>query len=186
MGEFNPYAPSKASMAVRATASAVDSEVRVWRDGKTVVTLHDASLPQRCVKCNAPAHQPTKVRAVYWVNPLLYLVFLISPLILIIVYYIVRKKADVDPGLCEVHKKRRGYGIAGAWLSFLGGLALMFGGIASDAPAAALFGVLLLVVAIVLGMTFGRMLHAKKITKDEVRLGGFCAAYLDDLPDYPR
>jgi hypothetical protein len=186
MAERNPYAPSKASLALRATPSAVDSEVRVWRDGKTVVSLHDASLPQRCVKCNAPADPPTKVRAVYWVNPLLYLVFLISPLILIIIYYIVRKKADVDPGLCEAHKKRRGYGIAGAWLSFLGGLALMFAGIAADSPAAALLGVLLLVVALVLGMTFGRLIHVKKITKDEVRLGGFTDAYLDELPEYPR
>jgi hypothetical protein len=185
MAGRNPYAPSKASLAVRATPSAVDSEVRVWREGKTVVSMHDASLPQRCVKCNAPAHQPTKVRAVYWVNPLLYLVLLVSPLILIIVYYVVRKKADVDPGLCEAHKKRRVYGIAGAWLSFLGGLALIGGGIASDSPGAALFGVLLLVVAIVLGMTFGRLIYVKKITKDEVRLGGFTAAYLDELPDHP-
>jgi hypothetical protein len=85
MGEFNPYAPSKASMAARATASAVDSEARVWREGKTVVALQDASLPRRCVKCNEPADQPTKVRSLYWVHPALYLLLFGGALILLIV-----------------------------------------------------------------------------------------------------
>ena len=100
MSEFNPYAPSKASLAGRTSAPAVDTEVKVWRDGKTVVTLLDASLPARCVKCNEPAEHPTKVRTLYYVHPAVYLTFFAGLLILLIVYLIVRKKADVDPGMC--------------------------------------------------------------------------------------
>jgi hypothetical protein len=185
MSGINPYAPSKASMAPRSSPAAVDSETKVWRDGKTVVTRHDASLPARCVKCNAPADQPTKVRTLYWMNPFIYLLFLINALILIIVYFIVRKKAEVDPGLCERHKKRRLYAITYGWLAFLAGLALIFIGLGGDQPLVAVLGVLLLISALVAAMTFGRIIYAKKITKDEVRLGGFAVAYLDELPDYP-
>jgi hypothetical protein len=184
MGEFNPYAPSKASMAARATASAVDSEARVWREGKTVVALQDASLPRRCVKCNEPADQPTKVRSLYWVHPALYLLLFGGALILLIVYFIVRKKADVDPGLCEKHKKRRLFALAYGWLGFFVGLGMLIT-VGTNDPAFIWLGLLLIISAIVVGMAMGRLVWAKKITKEDVRLGGFCKAYLEELPEYP-
>jgi hypothetical protein len=183
MGEFNPYAPSKASMAPRTAPAAVDSEVRVWRDGKTVIALHDATLPARCVKCNEPAELPTKVRSLYWVNPFVYLLFFAGLLILLIVYLIVRKKADVDPGMCAVHKSRRIWAITGAWLGFIGGFVVLFN--SNEMPALVVIGCLMILAAPIVGLTLGRLVYVKKITKDEVRLGGFCREYLDDLPEYP-
>jgi hypothetical protein len=185
MASHNPYAPSKASLDSRSGAAEVTSDVSVWRDGNVVVTLHDASLPARCVKCNAPAEPPTKERTMYWVHPAVYLLFLAGILILLIVYLVVRKKAEVNPGLCEAHKKRRLAAQAGAWFTFLGGLFAIFGGVSQDLAGVSIFGVLLLVAAIVIGMTWGRLVYVKKITKEEVRLGGCSAAYLDALPDYP-
>ena len=185
MTQHNPYAPSKASMAARTSAPVVDSETRVWRDGKIVVMRHDASLPHRCIKCNEPSDEPTKVRTVYWMNPFLYLLFLISALILIIVYFIVRKKAEIDPGLCARHKQRRTIALTFGWVAGLIGLFAIFAAIGSDSPTPALIGVLLLLAAIIVGMSMGRLVYAKKITKDEVRLGGFCKDYLTDLPEYP-
>lgn len=181
----NPYAPSKASMSARSNNAEVSSEVSVWRDGKTVVTLPDASLPNRCVKCNAPADPPTKERTVYYVHPAVYLLFLAGFLILLIVYLVVRKKAEVNPGLCEQHKKSRAMAIAGAWICCLVGLFCLFAGIGGDKGGMIGFGLLLLVASIVVGMIWGRLIHVKKITKEEVRLGGFSSEYLDDLPDYP-
>jgi uncharacterized membrane protein len=181
----NPYAPSKASMSVRSGNAEVSSEVSVWRDGKAVVTLHDASLPNRCVKCNAPADPPTKERTLYYVHPAVYLLFLTGFLILLIVYMIVRKKAEVNPGLCESHKKSRAMAIAGAWFACLGGLFFVFAGIGADSGGKIGFGLLLILASIVIGVVWGRMIHVKKITKDEVRLGGFSREYLDSLPDYP-
>jgi hypothetical protein len=185
MSQHNPYAPSKATMAGRTAAPAVDSEARVWRDGKIVVMRHDSSLPHRCIKCNEPSDEPTKVRAVYWMNPFLYLLFLISALILIIVYFIVRKKAEIDPGLCARHKNRRMIALTYGWVVSLIGLFSIFAAIGSDSPTPALIGGLLLLSAIIVGISMGRLVYAKKITSDEVRLGGFCKEYLDDLPEYP-
>jgi hypothetical protein len=186
MDSHNPYAPSKASLGSRSGKADVSSDVSVWRDGKTVVTLHDASLPPRCVKCNAPADHPTKERTLYWVHPAVYLLLLAGFLILLIVYLVVRKKADVNPGLCERHKKYRLGALAYGWLGFFGGLLLSFAGGAADSSAVMVLGLLMMISAIVVGMIWGRLIYVKKITKDEVRLGGFSSDYLDELPDYPN
>jgi hypothetical protein len=184
MASHNPYAPSQASLGSRAGKTDVSSEVSVWRDGKTVVTLHDASLPSRCVKCNEPADQPTKERTLYWVHPAVYLLILAGGLILLIVYLVVRKKAEVNPGLCDAHKKRRLGALAYGWLGFFGGFFLAIAGGSSDSPGVLWLGLLMMISAIVVGMVWGRLIYVKKITKDEVKLGGFSAAYLDELPDY--
>jgi len=185
MASHNPYAPSKASLGSRSGNADVSSSVSVWRDGKTVITLHDAALPARCVKCNEPADQPTKERTLYWVHPAVYLLIFAGGLILLIVYLVVRKKAEVNPGLCDPHKKRRLGALAYGWLGFFGGFFLAVGGGTADSPAVLVLGLLMMVSAIVVGMIWGRLIYVKKITKDEVKLAGFSSAYLDDLPDYP-
>ena len=136
----NPYAPSRASLGARSAVAEVSSEVSVWRDGKVVVTLPDASLPPRCVKCNAPADQPTKERTLYWVHPAVYLLIFGGGLILLIVYMVVRKKADVNPGLCDAHKKRRLGALAYGWLGFFGGFLLACIGGAADSGGSVLLG----------------------------------------------
>ncbi len=183
MASHNPYAPSTASLGARTAPADVTSDVSVWRDGKTVVALQDAALPPRCVKCNAPADQPTKERTLYWVHPAVYLLFFVGGLIVLIVYLIIRKKAEVNPGLCEPHKKRRLAALSYGWLGFFGGFLLS---ILGGGGAATLVGLLLMVSAVVIGMAWGRLIWAKKITEDEVRLQGFAPDYLDDLPNYPR
>lgn len=185
MDPNNPYAPSKASLGAHSGKAEVSSDVSVWRDGSTVVTLHDATLPARCVKCNAPADPPTRERTLYWVHPAVYLLFFAGLLVLLIVYLIVRKKAAINPGLCEAHKKRRLGALAYGWLGFFGGIALMFAGGPADSAAVAIIGVLVMISALVVGLVWGRLVYAKKISKDEVRLGGFAREYLDGLPDYP-
>jgi len=150
-----------------------------------VVALHDASLPARCVKCNKPADQPIKERTLYWVHPAVYLLILAGFIILLIVYLVVRKKAEVNPGLCEEHKKRRIMGLAYGWLGFFGGLTLLIGGAAAGKGGVSILGLLIMISAIVIGMIWGRLIWVKKVTKDEVRLGGFSPEYLDRLPEYP-
>jgi hypothetical protein len=183
MDPHNPYAPSKASLGARPGKAEVSSDVSVWRDGSTLVALHDAALPARCVKCNAPADPPTKERTLYWVHPAVYLLFFAGLLVLLIVYLVVRKKAEVNPGLCGAHKKRRVGALTYGWLGFFGGIALMFAG--GSAAAVAIVGLFVMISALVVGLVWGRLVYAKKITKDEVRLGGFAPGYLDELPDYP-
>jgi len=184
MDKHNPYAPSRASLA-GATARPLEGSGGAWRDGTVLVLSPDASLPQRCVKCNEPAEQPSKRRRVYWHSPWIYLLILVNILIYAIVAIIARKKAVIAPGLCATHKARRRIGVSIAWaLLFIGLIALFMGG-ANRNPGAALGGILLILIAAVVSMSVARVLRAKRIDSRYVRLKGCGTAFLDSMPRFP-
>lgn len=84
MNDYSPYAPPRAEV--------TDTrEGDIWRQGKLVVTRRDAHFPGRCIKCNAPASNSSKLQ-LYWHTPVLYLLVLISLPIYAIAAYFVRKK----------------------------------------------------------------------------------------------
>jgi hypothetical protein len=186
MTKHNPYAPSVASLKRGSAAPDVTGEVRVWRDGKDLIMLHDASLAARCVKCNEPAQDPTKVRTLYWHHPAIYLVILANLIVYVIVAMIVRKKADVDPGLCVRHKKKRTLAITFGWFGVLVGIGSVFAAAASEEPSPGLLllGVLLFFVSILVGGRMARIVYAKKIETQLVRLRGCGEEYLASHPEY--
>src|SRR6185503_10665153 len=159
------------------------STTEVWRDRKTLVMVHEADLPDRCVKCNEPADLPSKPRRVYWHHWAVYLVILLNIVIYAIVALIVRKKAVVAPGLCTRHKTRRAVALTVGWVGFAGSFALMFAGFsASIDPAFGLLGLLLLLVAMIGLVIAGRIVYATRIDDDYVYLKGCKPAFLDSLP----
>jgi Zn-finger in Ran binding protein and others len=86
----------------------------IWREGSTLVMSKDASLPDHCVKCDAPANGYRLKRNLTWHHPALYLLLLMAWLIYLIVSMIVRKRATVYLGLCRAHyEKRRNFLIGG-------------------------------------------------------------------------
>ena len=188
--DHNPYAPSRASLAApssQPTGSRSDG-VTAWRNQKVLVMIPDTQLPPRCVKCNAPAEEPTKIRKVYWHHPAIYLVILINLVIYAIVAAIVRRRALVAAGLCVAHKKRRRLAILTAWTSFIAGVGLL--GWATrestgDGAAFAAAGVAAFLGAILAGIIAARVVYAKKIDKDLVWLKGCGAEFLDSLPPLP-
>ena len=127
MSERNPDAPSKASLGDGPSGGT--GRVAAWRDGNVVVMLAGGEIPHRCVKCNEPADEPTKERTLYWYNPWLYLLVLISILVFAIVALIVRKKAVVSAGLCADHKRRRRTALIVAWIGVLAGTLLLLLGV---------------------------------------------------------
>ena len=177
--QHNPYAPSRASHAGAAVTPAGGDGT--WRDGAVLILSRDASLPPRCVRCNEAAQEPTKNRKVYWHSPWLYLLIILNILIYAIVATIVRKKATVAPGLCLAHKKRRRIGIGIAWTLLLGGFALLFSG----KPAGLVFGILLILIAILVSMSVTRIVRATRIDAQYVRLKGCGPAFLDSVPPFP-
>jgi hypothetical protein len=186
MATLNPYAPSRASLTATDRASAVDDNA-VWRDGNVLVTLVDAEMPHRCIKCNEPADEPTKKRKVYWHHWALYLLILINALIYAIVALVVRKKALVSAGLCTQHKKRHRNALIFGWTGTLAGIVLMSHGLGTGGSAGGtetLVGILLVLVSIIAGMIFARVVYAKKIDKTYVRLKGCGTDFLDSLPQF--
>jgi hypothetical protein len=161
----------------------VPAKINVWRAGKIVVCSQGASLPPRCTKCNEAADPPTKERQLYWVPPWVYILLFAGLLPLLVVYLIVRKKAIVNPGLCAKHKKRLALGVAIGWAAPTAGIGLLI--VSGDQPALAVIGAILIVAGIGFAFAWARSVYARHIDDDEVRLGGFCDAYLDDLPQYP-
>jgi len=182
MPKHNPYAPSQASLK---QSEHLGHSHNVRRDGKWLVMPKDAALPSRCVKCNQDADEPTKVRTVYWHHPALYILILVSLLIYVIVAAIVRKSAKIAPGLCEDHKKRRFNAILTGWIGVLVAFIVPF--VFADTQymgAAVGLSILGFLVIIIYAMRRGRIVYAKRIDSDEVRLGGCGQEFLDSLPEY--
>lgn len=182
MATHNPYAPSRASLR-QVDKQAPSDEVR--RDGKWVVVPIDGGLPPRCVKCNADADEPTKQRTLYWHHPGVYALLLVNLLVYAIVAAILRKKAKLSPGLCSEHKARRRNVILIAWGLVLGAFVAPF--LFANEETIGLWmliGILMFLAAIILAMVRARIVYAKKIDDEEVRLGGCGDDFLDSLPEY--
>ena len=156
----------------------------IWRQGRTLVTRREAVLPDRCVKCNAPANGNKLRRNLSWHHPAYYLFVLLNLLIYVIVALIVRKQAKISVGLCESHRSRRARAIATAWSVVLAGAGLIVAAILYEKSWPALIGILLLLAGAIYGSVRGRIVTARRIDDKHVWLNGVCSQYLDTLPEW--
>lgn len=186
MVDQNPYSPSRASLNLSDPVSrADDGGTAVWRDGAVLIKLHDAAMPNRCVKCNRPAAEPTKARKVYWHHPALYLLVLLNIIVYAIVAAVLRKNAFVSAGLCVEHKRRRRIALVLCWTGALSGIVLMYFGMDSSWGVwGVLVGALLILASALGGLIFARIVYARKIDKIYVRLNGCGMAFLDSLQQF--
>ena len=140
-----------------------------------------SAAPDRCVKCNEPAVQPIKARWMRWHHPGWYLLIFINVLIYVIVGLFVRKKARVALGLCAKHYQRRRVALAIGTGGFVFGLLAVFYGMNANATGFALLGAMVLLAALLVSLYGSRIAYPSRITKEEVRLKGCGAAFLDSL-----
>lgn len=164
--------------------AALPSAGGLWRDKRRVVTTSETTFPDRCLKCNSPAHGFRLKRTVYWQHPAYYLLLLINLLILIIVVLIVRKKAVLHIGLCERHRAVRKQGLIIGWSSFALGLILIGSGAFASSGWMALAGVVLLLVGGIYGAVRARTVAAAKIDKQYVWVTGCHRDFLAELPEW--
>lgn len=178
----NPYAPPQS---FESTAHPSSGSKGVWRDGKDLVTVQGALLPSRCVKCNAPG-TPGKPVQLWWHHGGYYLFVFLSPIIYIIVALIARNGAVVSPALCEEHKKRRTQANLIGWLGSIGSIFLCLFFASVGQGVLALMSVAGFITCVVIAMSRGRVVTAKRINKVHVRMGGCGEEFLDSLPQFPR
>jgi hypothetical protein len=177
----NPYAPSTASL----TGAELRAGARLWRLGKVLImTRDDGDLPNRCVKCNEAAEEPTRTRTVYWHHPGFYIVLLINIIAYVIVALIARKKAQVSPGLCATHKQKRALGLWVGWGGFVLGLICMFAAFGSESPGLGMLFLLATFAAIITGIVMSRIVYPKRIDDRYVQLKGCGEAFLAQLPEF--
>jgi hypothetical protein len=176
----NPYAPPKTE---RFEADRrLDSPDQAWRDRKLlVVRKKGAVLPDRCLKCNAPAEGYVFTREVSWIKPIWVILVLLSPLLFILAYFFVRWTGKVSVGLCSRHRQARRRMIALGWLMALLGFGTF--GLATvlkdnGAIASVLTGFGLLIAGAVVGVLGSRVLLPTKIDKQYVWLAKVSPDYL--------
>jgi hypothetical protein len=121
-----------------------------------------------------------KSRWLYWHHSAWYLLVLINVLIYVVVALVVRRRAKVAVGLCSRHRLRRRVFLSIGWGGFAFGLAVIVAALSNSEGALAL-GVLIILVAAIVGIFGSRVTYPSKITKEEVRLSGCGAPFLDSV-----
>ena len=158
----------------------------VWRDGKKLIMVKTATLPDRCVKSNQPAETYLK-RNLSW-HPSWVYVLALSPIIYIIVALLIRKTATISIGLSDEWARKRRTILATAWSLALVGIGIVIAGFAllkGDVPMYTLCGGLVLTIgAAIYGAVAGSLVTTAKITDQYVWLNGVCEEYLEELPEW--
>ena len=156
-----------------------------WREGSTLVMSKDASLPDHCVKCDAPANVRLK-RNLSWHHPALFLLLLLAWLIYLILAMALRKRATVYLGLCQQHYERRRNSLIAGFITLAVSLALVFGAIASEYPLVALLGLFGILASAIWLAFIARVVNVKKIDDRFVWLTGIDKNYLARFPPLPQ
>src|SRR5262245_2510006 len=68
----------------------------IWREGNKLVMHKSATLPDRCIKCNAPTHGSSLLRRLSWYHPLSNLLAFAGVMVYLILVAILRKSAQVN------------------------------------------------------------------------------------------
>jgi hypothetical protein len=179
----NPYAPPSSDL-IGIDQFKEGSDL-AWRDGDTLVVRKGAELPDRCIKCNAPAGGYRYRRTMEWFKPFWLLTLFCGVLVFAIIYLFVRWKGTVTVGLCELHRQRRIRAIALGWLLALAGIATFFiAGRASREVAsyALVAGFALIIGGLVAAMIGTRVLLPVKMDQDYIWLARVSPEYLAELP----
>lgn len=176
----DPYAPPAE------TAAGIDPIVgRVWRVGKVLHMDKRASLPPRCVRCNAPAETQLH-RKMYWHSPWWALTIFAGLLAYAIIALVVRKRADVDLGLCALHARARTRTIVIAWVLPLLAWALCFVLPEGFVGLGIMLALSTTLAAIVVGQRRAAVLRPLRIDEREARLVGAGPSFLATIDERPK
>jgi hypothetical protein len=189
-GALNPYAPPQAN-AIGPLPPPLPQPALgngLWRSGDVLVIRKGSTLPNHCVTCNRPTGNRWQ-KTFHWVPSWVYFMILAQLLIYLIVYYSVRKSADLALPLCEDHSEKRKRDTALAWLLVCGGLVLMFASIAAaDSPRLLTAVFALAIAGVVSGAVFStraNVVKPVKIDRDHVWLKKVSPDFLAALPEAP-
>jgi hypothetical protein len=157
----------------------------IWRDGKTLVMMKDAFLPDRCVKCNGLAHGYRLRRRLSWHEPILYALIVIAVLLYVIVAMALSKRATVEFGLCQDHvRRRRNVLLSGLALLFLG-LIIPVVAFTYEYVLIGLLGIFLFLAAIVWLAITHKVANVQRIDDRYVWLTGINEQFLFQFPPVP-
>jgi hypothetical protein len=144
-----------------------------------------AILPALCIKCGAPADGKPVTRTLYWHNPALYLLVLVSPLIYVIVAIVVRKGMKVCVPLCAQHAQRRSMAVTLAWVLPVIGIADAFilPQFNVDVGIVALITTVLILTGLIVWVVVSSPLRPRSIDQYRGIFIGCCEIFLQQFPE---
>ena len=151
-----------------------------------LITTRYIELPDRCIKCNAPANGYRLRRTLHWHDPLYYLIIFAGVLIYAVVALVVRKTARVHIGMCERHRNNRRMALYLSWGMFLVSIVMFIMAISAENGIVALLGFFLLMAAGIYGAIGPRTIRATKIDEQFAWIRGVDREYLAQFPQWPR
>lgn len=188
---FNPYQPPNTFL-----EKEEENKQGLWRDksGKYLYVEHDAVFPDRCVKCDQPAHHRLECK-LYWINPwfhlLFILIFIVPPVGLILFIFIgliAQKKATISVGLCEKHRILRRNAIIFGWLIFLLSIIMIyfFYQVIFYSTAIPIYFILCVTITAVISLSISRTVTPKRITEDYILIKGVSKKFISHFPVYDK
>jgi uncharacterized membrane protein len=164
---FNPYAPPQARPAPLPGSFGVPQG---WRlDADRLVARKGAVLPAICIWTGLPTEGMRVRRKLAWAPPWI-AIFALSPIIYLIVYFIVRKTGDLDYTLGEAARKRRRAAVVVALGGLAAAIALVVAGIGLEMQMLVVVAIVAFVVAAVTAAVLGRTMQLVKIDKEFIYL----------------
>lgn len=156
------------------------------REGNKLVVPHGAQLPDRCVKCNAPAQGFRLRRRLTWLHPAYLLLLFTGVVFYAIASAMASKSAEIQIGVCPKHRRQRLRAIVGGWTLGLCGAVLMpLLAISLQAGWIALVGLGMALVGMVGGIVVARLVRPSRIDDNQAWLSGVDREYLNELPAGP-
>jgi hypothetical protein len=201
MSQQQPFVPSPQQVlpyAGPATGAAPQFlQPYAWREDAMLVVPAMASLPPRCVKCNAEVAGEKGSRRITlkltWHHPALYVLILPGLLVYAIVALCVQQKATVQISLCPTHAAKRSKWLLFAWTSAVIGIGGMIFACAGGSALAhhsdmwplwvMLGGILLAIVGGIVGIVGSRALTPKRMERGYAWLNGAHPDFVALFPD---
>jgi hypothetical protein len=161
---------------------------KLWRMDKMLVARSEATFPDRCIKCNAPANGLRLKRVIHW-QPSMTGVGMgafIAIIICAIWMAIVQKKAKLQIGICRKHCVQRYWAIIIGWAGTVGGLGLMIiGTLSFNSGWCIVVGLIIFAGFAIYGGVRGQLISATMSKDEYVLVKGVCRDFLAGLPNWP-
>jgi hypothetical protein len=169
-----------------------DGQINARADGKRIVVpLRGGRLPRRCVKTNQLVSEDRiRRKMLYSCTPFIYFALLINILVVIILYYVLRKKVVLDLPLSREAQSAVTRNKIVAWSVFAVGLIMIFFGFAAvggdegTGIQVVLLGIFMILGALIFAALKAQVLRVVKIRGDNAWLTGAHKDFVASLPPY--
>lgn len=152
----------------------------IWRDGKLLVITEDTLLPDRCVRCNAPATKLLK-RNLKWAPTYVGVVAMFSWILGAMLLINATETATIHVGLCQSHFNRRFFGMIVGGLLITLGLLMGFLTALNQDYWLLLYGGISLLIGAFVAVILTPTVSAQKIESPFIWLKGVHPSFLDSL-----